>query len=175
MNPNQQRQSEAISDIQKYLRALHFTTDKEIPLVNVDGIYGDETRAAIKQFQEIYKLPVTGITDYRTWEALYKAYKNAETHINRPNPMYAFPEEPGYKIRPGDNSDIVAIIQFILRLLSTAYDGIEGLPPSGVYDSATMNDVKHFQKMHNIPITGIVDRNTWNSLADAYDRNNRIY
>ena len=84
--------------------------------------------------------------------------------------MFHFPEEPGYETTPGENSDIVAIIQFILRTLAHEYDDITGSPPSGVYDEGTMKDVRCFQNTHGIPDTGRVDRNTWNSLAAAFNR-----
>ena len=38
-----------------------------IPKVAVDGVYGEETAAAVKVFQKIFNLPQTGVVDYPTW------------------------------------------------------------------------------------------------------------
>ena len=163
-----------ISELQKYLRELHHDTRGEIPLVNPDGIYGPETAAAIEAFQRIHSLPVTGQTDNTTWDAVYEEYQNAVKRRARPNPIYPFPEEDGYEIDEGEYSDIVAIVQFMLRLLANAYDNIDGMPPEGVYNESTVEDIKAFQEAHRLPVTGRVDKATWNALAEAYNRLNQI-
>ncbi len=38
-----------------------------LPTIGVDGIYGQQTKAAVEKFQNIFGLPQTGITDYSTW------------------------------------------------------------------------------------------------------------
>ncbi|MBQ8510051.1 MAG: peptidoglycan-binding protein [Clostridia bacterium] len=161
-----------IYEIQRYLYALHFDTDGEIPLVNPDGIYGPETSAAVSAFQRMAELPVTGQVDFETWRRLYAAYIDSVERSARPSAIFPFPEEAGYTIRRGEYSDIAALVQFVLRLLSNVYDELEGLPPSGIYDDATMEDIRVFQRAHNLPQTGEVDRRTWNALASDYNRFN---
>lgn len=162
--------SEPIYEAQRFLRALHFDTGGKIPLVSPDGIFGPSTRAAVEKFQQLYSLPVNGEIDYETWTALYAAYLDALTRSRRPTPVYYFPETEGYVTRRGEKSDIVAIIQFMLRALSDEFPGIAGASPSGEYDDATIADVLEFQRLQNLPRTGFVDRPTWNMLADAYIR-----
>lgn len=38
-----------------------------IPSVTPDGIYGEETRNSVQEFQSVFGLPQTGIVDYQTW------------------------------------------------------------------------------------------------------------
>ncbi len=38
--------------------------------IGVDGIFGQETENAVKDFQGSHNLPLTGIVDFATWEAL---------------------------------------------------------------------------------------------------------
>ena len=45
-----------------------------IPRVSVDGIYGPGTAASIREFQSVFGLPVTGITDYPTWYKVSEIY-----------------------------------------------------------------------------------------------------
>lgn len=45
-----------------------------IPRLNVDGIYGPATAAAVSKFQSVFGLPATGITDYKTWYKISEIY-----------------------------------------------------------------------------------------------------
>lgn len=45
-----------------------------IPKVGVDGIYGEQTKAAVRKFQNIFGLSETGITDYSTWYKIQEIY-----------------------------------------------------------------------------------------------------
>lgn len=45
-----------------------------IPQIAVDGIYGENTANAVRQFQSVFGLPVTGIVDYRTWYKISEIY-----------------------------------------------------------------------------------------------------
>ncbi|CAH2212289.1 peptidoglycan-binding domain-containing protein [Tepidibacter aestuarii] len=38
-----------------------------IPKMKVDGVYGDSTAESVRVFQEVFRLPVTGTVDFRTW------------------------------------------------------------------------------------------------------------
>jgi hypothetical protein len=46
----------------------------EIPKLEEDGIYGPETEAAVRKFQSIFGLPVTGEIDYKTWYKISEIY-----------------------------------------------------------------------------------------------------
>lgn len=45
-----------------------------IPMVNVDGIYGEQVKNAVHQFQSVFGLPQTGIVDYQTWYKIQEIY-----------------------------------------------------------------------------------------------------
>lgn len=45
-----------------------------IPTLVADGIYGEQTVQAVKTFQQIFGMPVTGITDLATWYAISRIY-----------------------------------------------------------------------------------------------------
>jgi Putative peptidoglycan-binding domain-containing protein len=45
-----------------------------IPKIRVDGIYGQQTRAAVEAFQGIFGLPQTGIVDFATWYRISNIY-----------------------------------------------------------------------------------------------------
>ena len=45
-----------------------------IPIVAVDGIYGQNTYNAVRKFQSIFGLPQSGIVDYPTWYKISQIY-----------------------------------------------------------------------------------------------------
>ncbi len=45
-----------------------------IPLVAVDGVYGPATANAVRAFQRIFSLPVTGVVDIATWYKISQLY-----------------------------------------------------------------------------------------------------
>ena len=45
-----------------------------IPKVNADGIYGEQTSASVRKFQNVFGIPETGITDYQTWYKIQEIY-----------------------------------------------------------------------------------------------------
>jgi hypothetical protein len=45
-----------------------------LPKITVDGIYGENTKKAVREFQNVFGLPVTGITDYPTWYKIQEIY-----------------------------------------------------------------------------------------------------
>lgn len=45
-----------------------------LPKITVDGIFGQGTANAVREFQSIFGLPVTGIVDYPTWYKISEIY-----------------------------------------------------------------------------------------------------
>ena len=45
-----------------------------IPQLVVDGIYGEKTAGSVREFQNIFDIPATGITDFSTWYKISEIY-----------------------------------------------------------------------------------------------------
>lgn len=45
-----------------------------IPKLGVDGIYGENTKEAVRTFQEVFGLPQSGIVDFKTWYRISNIY-----------------------------------------------------------------------------------------------------
>ena len=57
---------EDVRTIQRQLNAIS-NNFPAIPKVDVDGVFGEETQASVRKFQEIFNLPVTGDVNFGTW------------------------------------------------------------------------------------------------------------
>lgn len=141
-----------------------------LPDVNVDGIFGQQTENAVRQFQENNNLPVTGVINDTTWEAMYRQYKGAvdtvlsTERLNTPTTR----AYPGTPLNQGSRGDDVRAIQDYLNIISLAYPAIRPVSPTGFFGENTQNAVRSFQQIDNLPITGIVDETTWNRIAEVY-------
>ena len=62
-----------VRTIQEQLSAIR-RTYSNIPSLAIDGIYGEDTSAAVSRFQSIFDLPVTGEVDYSTWYKISQLY-----------------------------------------------------------------------------------------------------
>ena len=65
--------SDKVRQMQEQLNAIS-SIYTAIPTIAVDGVFGPGTEAAVREFQSIFGLPVTGIVDYRTWYKISEIY-----------------------------------------------------------------------------------------------------
>ncbi len=65
---------ESVQKVQNELNYIHGSYPG-IPIIpNADGTFKEETKKAVETFQEVFKLPVTGIVDYSTWYKISHIY-----------------------------------------------------------------------------------------------------
>jgi peptidoglycan hydrolase-like protein with peptidoglycan-binding domain len=161
-------ETQAIYNLQRYLRQLS-RFDPDIPSVDEDGIFGDETRVALEAFQRKYGLPITGTADSETWARLFDEYLASVEERTRPDPVFIFPRHPtDYSLGRGDENIYVGVVQLLLREIVTLYgEDAEQLPLDGVFGESTERAVRDFQRIQRLPEDGRVDRITWNRLARA--------
>jgi peptidoglycan hydrolase-like protein with peptidoglycan-binding domain len=159
----------AIENLQRYLRRLSFG-EPSIPDPPVDGIFDTRTEDALREFQRLRGLPITGRADAETWERLYDDYRAALALGTLPRRVSLFPSNPnGYRFTSGDQGFAVTALQYMLRELQADHREFADLPLSGVYDADTAEAIRVFQRKNGFPIDGEVGLLTWNALTDQYN------
>lgn len=63
----------------------------------------------------------------------------------------------------------VRSLQTMLRVIAEDDYRLPSVVPDGIYGPTTMNAVTAFQRREGLPITGIVDQRTWESVVIAYE------
>lgn len=138
--------------------------------VNTDGAYGQSTANQVRAFQKYKNLPVTGEVDERTWQSLYDAYKGIIDYLEERKNIDTVPTQPfpGVVLRQGDVGPSVGELKKYLSYLSKVFFDIPPVAENNVFDRRTQNALGEFQRIFFLPVTGIADEKTWNTLADAY-------
>ncbi len=72
-----------VRELQTYLSVIG-ANYRDIPEVPVTGYYGDQTEDAVRQFQELFGLPVSGIVGPPTWDAIAREYNFIKLGVQRP-------------------------------------------------------------------------------------------
>lgn len=163
MRPDESFVSQPVRSLQTMLRVLAEHDDRYLTLVP-DGIYGPTTIRAVSNFQRVHGLPVTGITDQRTWEHIVSAYEPALVHVDEAQPVQII-LNPNEVLRRGDESPYLRVAQALLYELAQIYSSI-GIPSqSGILDELTADSLASFQLLNGLPMTGELDKITWKHLS----------
>ena len=114
MRPSESFVGQPIRSLQTMLRILG-EDDPALPPLVPDGIYGPETIRAVSAFQRRYSLPVTGVTDQRTWDEIARAYEPALIRLGKAEPIEIL-MDPGQIYRRADRDPNLYLLQAILLL-----------------------------------------------------------
>lgn len=73
----------------QYMLAILAEFNEEIPPLTVDGDFGVSTARAVRDYQRLMGLEVTGVVNERTWESIYSNFVRAETALRRDNVRFS--------------------------------------------------------------------------------------
>ena len=169
MRPSESFIEQPVRSLQTMLRVIA-EDDYRLPSVIPDGIYGPTTMNAVTAFQRREELPVTGITDQRTWESVVNAYEPALIRIGKAEPIEII-MDPGQIFRRGDSSPYIFLLQAILTQLSLDHPQINATELSGILDGKTSTSLTEFQKLAGLEQTGDLDKITWKHLVRQFSLN----
>lgn len=163
--------SEGVANLQYYLDYVATFVPSVLP-VNIDGVYGEETRASVVSFEETYGLPVDGAVDRGDFARLQNVYYGllvANADLYRQSDAIPF---PGRILREGVDGDDVRALQRYLSALSEYYPEIPSVTVDGVFGSATAAAVRAFQERFGLPDpNGRVNAITWAAIVSVYEDN----
>ncbi len=157
---------EDIREVQEKLRALSLNEGR-LPEVSVDGVYGPLTSLAVSAFQQQEGLAVTGNVDFETWRALNEAYE--ETLFDQKQPERIAGLSCNLRIRQGQTGNEVLLLQTMLNFIGEKHYNIGGVEQNGRYDEQTTSAVREYQRTAGLPMTGEVDKATWDAIATLYN------
>ena len=142
---------ELIYKLQQRLKDLGYYT------IKVDGIFGSGTQRAVREFQRVNGLSVTGAADNATQTLLYSSAAK---------PAYGT-VDGDYKTlsRSGKYKSAVVPLQKRLKALGYYSGNIDGY-----FGSQTYRAVRNFQSRNGLTVTGVADPYTQQVLYSASAR-----
>lgn len=161
----------AVRTIQQQLNRIRVNYPS-IPAINrVDGIFGAETEAAVRRFQEIFDLTRDGIVGKATWYRISYIYvavkKLAELNSEGERPQYDDDAFPGI-LSFGDTGTAVQTLQFYLASIAAFNPFLVPLSIDGRFERQTENAVLAFQEYYGLDADGVVGERTWNRIVSVY-------
>ena len=141
-------------------------------ITNTYGIYDQETEDAVKKFQEVFNLPITGVVDKGTWYKIKYIYTSVKKlsdlyseGISKEEATFLYTDELNY----GDTGIEVEYVHYFLDALAFLDNDIPRLPTDNIYDNNTITMVKAFQEKYGLPVTGVFTYSDWIVLQNAYN------
>ena len=140
---------EVIRQAQRQLKALGFNPGA------VDGNFGSQTEAALRAYQQAYRLPATGKLDEATVRSLRpEQMATSPAPINRPEQMATSPAPINFSDRK-----LISRVQIQLKTL-----GFDPGTVDGELGQQTEAALQAYQHAHRLPETGRLDEITVRSL-----------
>ena len=140
-------------------------------IAQIDGIFGTDTEAAVRRFQEIFGLTPDGIVGKSTWYTIQNVYIGVK-RLNDLNSEGIKPEEvtnqyPGV-LELGSSGNAVLNLQYFIAYVAQFYETIPSVAIDGVFGESTRAAVEAVQRTFGLPVDGVVGEVTWNALYRAY-------
>jgi len=136
-----------------------------------DGYFDAETRDAVRAFQRQFSLTPDGVIGSATWYAIARIY-NGVKRITDVNSEGIPPEDVtllyGTELREGSAGAGVTELQYFLALISAFNESVRPVAVDGVFGANTRAAVEDFQFDYGLPVTGVVEINTWRALYTTY-------
>lgn len=131
--------------------------------IGVDGVFGNATENAVRQFQTLRGITSDGVIGANTWTQLYEvfyAYMNA---------TFPAPSYPGTALRLGSTGSNVSVMQRYLNVIGGYFPSISQITIDGIFGNATQTSVRRFQTLFGLMVDGIIGANTWNRIVQVYN------
>lgn len=155
-----------IAELQQYLRNIAKNESDE-PAIIPDGIFSEETKKAVEDFQRQRGLAATGVVNYETWEALVRANRRAVYENTLPIQVAPI-KNSDLPLTLGMNNPFVGTLKLMLDRVAEGYGNFSKTTDGNTFDEATRGQVIRWQEIAFLEKSGEVDRETWDSLARFY-------
>ena len=136
--------------------------------------YCDGRRVTCPNWLSQWGSKYLGDQNYSAIEIL-RNYYGDNMYINTAEEISGIPSSwPGENLTIGSRGEKVTQIQEQLNRIRENYNAIPYLNPDGIFGNRTAEAVRTFQRIFDMPQTGIVDYPTWYRISDMYVRLSRI-
>ena len=137
----------------------------------VDGYFGESTENAVRKFQEVFGLTVDGLVGRATWNEIlfiYNAVKRLYELNSEGLSIADITTSYVTELSEGSSGEGVLTVQYYLSYIAQFVPTVTAVAYDGSFGPATADAVRSFQGTYSLPVTGIVDRLTWDRMENVY-------
>lgn len=138
-----------------------------------NGIFGESTAQAVSTFQRVFNLPISGIVDKATWykiKYIYVAVMKLSELESEGLTVEDISRPWGDDLRLGDYGQKIRSLQYYLNVIAYFNPEIPSVPATDVFDQATDEQVRAFERFYGLNPDGIVDFRTWLLISEIYNQ-----
>ncbi|MBE6786863.1 MAG: spore cortex-lytic protein [Ruminococcaceae bacterium] len=140
-------------------------------IAQINGIFGLDTEAAVRKFQEIFNLTQNGQVDKATWYKIKQYYNGVKGLSDLVSEGISVAEATipfDTQISEGSSGIPVTTLQYYLSIIAYFNGALEPVPRSNYFGPETVAAVERFQEFYGLDVTGVVDTQTWNTISRVY-------
>ena len=158
--------SDAVKEIKRLLFGVSQKLHPNIPRTTIDGIYDEETREAIKEFQRIKGLAESGETDLATFTSLYDDFKIAKAEFYGRDYIVS---GDGFPLQRGDMSEDVRTLHIIINELAKTYRDLENVGTGSYYSRKTQRAISNLRRIFMLEDGEELDRRLFERMLTELD------
>ena len=162
---------EDVRTIQRQLNRIGRNYPAIPKISTTNGIFERQTEEAVRTFQRVFNLAQDGVVGKNTWYKIKYIYNGVKglselytegISIDEADRIYST------AVRRGDRGIPVQTIQYYLNFLAFFNPKLSPVKVDGIFGQQTYDAVLTFQNQYGLNVDGIVGRDTWNMLQNAY-------
>ena len=162
---------EEVVEIQRELNRIAANYPSIPKISGSRGYFEQTTQNAVRQFQKIFNLESDGIVGKDTWYKIKRIYNGVKGLSELYSEGITISEaERKYErvLNKGSRGPSVKILQYYLCFLSYFNLKLPYISVDGIFGDETRDAVLAFQSLYGLDVDGIVGRDTWDMMQNAY-------
>lgn len=162
---------EDVVEIQRELNRIAANYPSIPKISGARGYFEQTTQNAVRQFQRIFNLDPDGVVGKETWYKIKRIYNGIKGLSELYSEGITISEaERKYErvLRKGSSGSSVRILQYYLSFLGYFNLKLPYISVDGIFGDETRDAVLTFQSLYGLDVDGIVGRDTWDMIQNAY-------
>lgn len=163
---------EDVRTIQQQLNRIRKNYPAIPPITEVSNVFDEETENAVRAFQRIFNLEPDGVVGKATWykiKQLYNGVKGLSELTGEGLTISEVQRRYSEALRFGDSGLAVRTVRFFLAFLGYFLPELPPIRLTDQFDQEMLDAVYAFQSYAGLPTDGVVGRDTWNAIQQAYE------
>lgn len=162
---------EDVVEIQRELNRIAANYPSIPKISGARGYFEQTTQNAVRQFQRIFNLDPDGVVGKETWYKIKQIYNGIKGLSELYSEGITISEaERKYErvLQKGSSGSSVRILQYYLSFLGYFNLKLPYISVDGIFGDETRDAVLTFQSLYGLDVDGIVGRDTWDMIQNAY-------